>query len=254
MADPTKISEKTETTDIADADIFPIVKAADTTETYRISGWNLINAVGAKSGWITVQDACTYVSATSFRIAGDYTSIIGVGDRLLITNNGQKFFCAIAVSYSSPNTTVTVAAGSAYALANTTITAAYSHSNAVAFPDWFNLTAPTYTTTGTAFTNQPTTNIAKFRLAGRKLDIKLKGTCHATSGGTGVFIATFTAAQFPAIVAPGAGVAKNFSAANNNGNCWMSTTAPLVLNFAKYDNSAIATNSEVFYASLSAEI
>lgn len=250
-----KISGLTETTSINDADMFPIVKASDTTKTYRISGLNLLVETGGLGGWVPIRSACAYINANSFSIAGNYTGRVCVGDKIWLSNGGAtKYFYISAVSWSDPNTVLVITGGSAYSLANSAITYPfYSHSNPVGFPDWFNLTAPAWTTTGTAFTNQPTTNIAKFRIAGRKMDIKVKVTCHATSGGTGVFIATFSANQLATILAPGVGAARGFSS-QANGNCWMSTTAPLVLNMAKYDNTALATNNEVFFASIGVEI
>jgi len=59
--------------------------------------------------WLVYQAAPTYVSATSFTVAGDQTQTFQVGRRLKSTNTGGTIYSTITGSvYSSPNTTVTV--------------------------------------------------------------------------------------------------------------------------------------------------
>lgn len=59
--------------------------------------------------WLVYQAAPTYVSATSFTVAGDQTQTFQVGRRLKTTNTGGTVYSTITGSvYSSPNTTVTV--------------------------------------------------------------------------------------------------------------------------------------------------
>jgi len=101
-------------------------------------------------GWILSGDTWTYASATTFTISGDKTGVLSIGDKLKLTQTTVKYFYVVGVSYSSPNTTVTVTGGSDYTLANATITSPhYSHSSSpVGFPQWFN-----YTPTGISATN-----------------------------------------------------------------------------------------------------
>ena len=59
--------------------------------------------------WIVYQGTPTYVSATSFTVAGDQTQTFQIGRRLKSTNTGGTIYSTITGSaYSSPNTTVTV--------------------------------------------------------------------------------------------------------------------------------------------------
>jgi len=249
MAD-SKVSGLTATTAILDADMFYIVKAADLTKGYKITGTNLLSQIGSKDAWVPLQVSGTYVDGGTFTVSGDYTSVIGIGDKLKLTNSTVKYFVVRACSYSSPNTTVTVTGGSTYALTNTTISPVYySHTNAVGFPVTLALTAPTMTTTGTGFTNQPTTNSWKFATADRICTVTGVLQNHATSGGTGVFIATFTAGQLPPILGDAVGSAYNMSN-SKAGYCYVSATDG-VIKMALYDGNTIAGNSEYYIVTIS---
>lgn len=60
--------------------------------------------------WSLYPAAPTYISATSFSVTGDQTQIFQVGRRLKTQNTGGLVYSTITgVSYSAPNTTVTVA-------------------------------------------------------------------------------------------------------------------------------------------------
>jgi len=60
--------------------------------------------------WIVYQAAPTYVSATSFTVAGDQTQTFQVNRRIKTLNTGGLVYSTIKTStYSAPNTTVTVA-------------------------------------------------------------------------------------------------------------------------------------------------
>lgn len=62
-----------------------------------------------KTGWNRLASSGTYVSATSLALSGDFTSIIQKGDKIKLTNDGStKYFYITDVSYSSPDTTVTI--------------------------------------------------------------------------------------------------------------------------------------------------
>lgn len=59
--------------------------------------------------WVAYQAAPTYVSATSFTVAGDQTQVFQVNRRVKTTNTGGVVYSTISASaYSAPNTTVTV--------------------------------------------------------------------------------------------------------------------------------------------------
>lgn len=134
------------------------------------------------SGWIPAGETWTYASATTFTISGDQTAKYGKGDKLWLTQTSSKYFYIVAVSYSNPNTTITVCAGDVYSLANAAITSPfYSKAQSpVGFPDWF-----TWTPTLTGFSANPTTTIALFRLDGTTCTIQIHqigaGTSNATT-------------------------------------------------------------------------
>jgi len=129
---------------------------AQTTLKYR-------QIAGGLDGWIPAEETWTYASATTFTISGDKTSKYQKGDKIKLTQTSVKYFYIIGVSYSSPNTTITVTGGSDYSLANATITSPF-YSKAESpqgFPLFFNWTTtvtcpggtvPTYSTNSCSFT------------------------------------------------------------------------------------------------------
>jgi len=81
-------------------------------------------------GWINVGETWTYASADAptftFTVAGDETGRYSPGMRIKLTQSSTaKYFIITAVSYSNPNTTVTVYGGTDYTLANATISNTY---------------------------------------------------------------------------------------------------------------------------------
>jgi len=79
------------------------------------------------SGWVAAGETWTYASSTTFTIDGDQTDRYQTGDYLKLKQGGAFLHYQVTeISYSSPNTTVTivpVAGGSA--LANAAITDSY---------------------------------------------------------------------------------------------------------------------------------
>lgn len=76
-------------------------------------------------GWQDPGETWTYASATTFTVSGDVTNKYAVGDKIKLTQTTVKYFYITAVSYGSPNTTITVNGGDSYTLANAAITANY---------------------------------------------------------------------------------------------------------------------------------
>lgn len=73
----------------------------------NISGIN--DTTVAIDQWVVYQATPTYVSATSFTVAGDQTQTFQPGRRLKSQNTGGLVYSTIATSvYAAPNTTVTV--------------------------------------------------------------------------------------------------------------------------------------------------
>lgn len=82
-----------------------------------------------RNGWVEAGETWTYASADdptyTFTVAGDVTGKYHVGMRVKLTQTTVKYFIITAVSYSSPNTTVTIYGGTDYDLANAAITENY---------------------------------------------------------------------------------------------------------------------------------
>jgi hypothetical protein len=84
----------------------------------------------AQNGWVEDDNTWLYSSADApnylFTISGDQTTVLYPGMRLKCTQSGAvKYFIIVAVSYSSPNTIVTVYGGTDYALTNNAISSNY---------------------------------------------------------------------------------------------------------------------------------
>lgn len=80
---------------------------------------------GGLDGWIPAEETWTYASASTFTISGDKTGKYQKGDKIKLTQTTVKYFYIIGVSYSAPNTTVTVTGGTDYTVANAAITLPY---------------------------------------------------------------------------------------------------------------------------------
>jgi len=77
------------------------------------------------NGWVEADETWTYASATTFTISGDKRGKYQKGDKIKLTQTTDKYFRITNISYSSPNTTVTVDGLGIYTLANATITSPY---------------------------------------------------------------------------------------------------------------------------------
>lgn len=170
-----------------------------------------------RKGWVEANQSWTYASAYTITVPTGAASKYSVGDKIRFSQHGTiKYFYITVVA----DTLLTVCAGNVYTVENTAtypITLNYlSHeSSPVGFPDVFTLTAPTWTTSGTAFANQPSAT-ATFKIVGKMCYIYVFGRANATSGGTGQFTLTFTAGQFPtSFKGYTSGVALNMSTAVN---------------------------------------
>lgn len=151
--------------------------------TLSISGTDFATALAtaiSADGWTTAGETWTYASATTFMISGDKTAKYSVGDKIKFVQTTQKYFYITAISYGSPNTTVTVCAGDVYSIANAAITVPY-YSKMVTpngFPGLFALTPSSIT----AFSGTPVIDIS-FSISGRLItfNIEMSGNSNSTS-------------------------------------------------------------------------
>lgn len=131
---------------------------ADTLDTYHLAD--------ISSGWFPAGETWTYASASTFTISGDVTGKYQVGDKIKLTQTTVKYFYIIGVTYSSPNTIITITGGTDYIFANAVVTNNYyTHiENPIGFPDYLNHTA-TFAVTGGSIGNGSCAGI--FKLVGK---------------------------------------------------------------------------------------
>ena len=192
-----------------------------------------------EAGWMDVSDTWTYRTATSVNVPDGAEDRYSVGDKLMFTQTTVKIFYIVGVATGI----LTLTGGSDYTVANAAISAiAFSKSvSPVGFPQWFALTTSAWTTSATAFTNQPA-GASYFTINGKTMIVRGQYQCHATSGGTGIFTATFTAGEMPTMPSYSVGSAANHSAPYEG---FVRSSGVTIL-MSKYDASALATNSQYF--------
>lgn len=132
-------------------------------------------------GWTELLVDPIYASATTFTLAGDWTAIIGPGDRIKVSNPTVKYFNVFSAAFGAGLTTVTVFAGNVYSLAAGAITSAfYSHQlNPLGFPDGF-----TWTPVQTGFAVAPTGGTYFFRVRGKFIEMDYADIGDGTSNAT----------------------------------------------------------------------
>lgn len=116
-------------------------------------------------GWIPTGETWTYASSTTITISGDKTDKYSVGMKVKLTQTSVKYFYITDVSYSSPDTTLTIVAGDDYTVANAAITDPYYSmvANPAGFPHWFNWTPIIGFGGGTTDPDSYTITAAKFQ-------------------------------------------------------------------------------------------
>jgi hypothetical protein len=178
-----KITELTETTSITETDLIPVVVNPSTLpETQKVTVENLFGA-----GWTKANETWTYASATTFTISGDMrTKYNGVkGMKIKLTQSGTtKYFYVLSVTYSAPNTTITITGGSDYTLSNEAITDNYYSrmDTPNGFPHWFNYNATLTGNGGSAGTYAESDTISRFSITGRTCHLKVQK--HPTDKGS----------------------------------------------------------------------
>ena len=97
-------------------------------------------AIKLLAGWATYVASGTRTSATVFTVAEDLTDRVNVGDPVEFTDTTTKYGNVKSLSYSSPNTTVTLAANSDYAVVGNPSAIYFGNRpSPVGFPAGFNI-------------------------------------------------------------------------------------------------------------------
>ena len=108
----------------------------------------LLEFGGDWNGWIEFPHTCTYASASTFTLDGNFTSFFTKGLKLRWAQTTTKYGVVVSSSYSSGTgkTTVTIAVNTSYTIANAAIASiSYSHSShPYNWPDYFTW-SPTWT-------------------------------------------------------------------------------------------------------------
>lgn len=189
-------------------------------------------------GWTNRMDeAWTYASATIFKVDGDVTAYYTPGAKIRMYQSGYKYFYVVSSSYSSPNTTVTVTAGSTYTIANATISKqAISYEDSPTnFPDWF-----AWTPTETGWTDTPT-GVYRFNIKGRTVYFNINTTA-GTSDTTGAVLTlplTSANISFNMLYTGACGLCYDNSAALTTACRWVITNNSANITF--YKDMATAT-------------
>lgn len=205
-------------------------------------------------GWVPVKETWTYVSGITVYAAGDVSAKYSIGTKVRYEQpSGVKFGYIYAIgSYDSGNnrTLLTIFAGVTHTISNEAISKAY-FSNVASpsgFPGWFTLANPTWTTSGTAFTNQPiSTN--RFSISEKVCRVNISGQGAAASGGTGTFYMTWAAGQLPPIGYSAIGVCKNLSP-EKMGYVMADQGVQNRIALVAYDQTALFGNSQYFFGNV----
>lgn len=201
----------------------------------------LVSICDNNGGWTSVTGTWAYASATTITVPSGAVSRYQKGDKIKLTQTTDKYFYIIGVA----DTVLTITGGDVYTLTNATIiNPQFSRLvSPIGFPTKLGAGTATWTTTGTAFTNQPTGTLY-FTIMGSKCSYFTTFLTNATSGGTGVFIATFTAGYLPP-VSDAAGLALNITTFVS-GSSFTQGSVNNVIKIFKYDGTAIAGNNNYF--------
>lgn len=171
MADQ-KITQLTELTNPADEDLLVIVDdPSGTPLTKKV----LLKSISSLTGWIYANETWTYASASTFTVPGDQTAKYQKGTKLKFTQTTIKYAVVKSVSYSSPNTTVTIITNTDYTIANAAITDNYYsyQENPQGFPDWFTFTPTINGSGGSAGSYAQTVRTCKYSVKGRTCTVSI---------------------------------------------------------------------------------
>lgn len=174
-----QIKEMKEITSLGDSDWILTQRSSDG-QTSKITR---INSVKNGDGWEYTDDTWAYASASTFTVSGDQTARYSKGTRLKWTQTTVKYGVVVNSSYSSPNTTVTIAVNTNYTIANAAITANfYSYeANPQGYPGTFTY-VPTVSCTGSMTIGSLILASYAYSMIGKTVSLYLG--LEGTTGGT----------------------------------------------------------------------
>lgn len=203
-------------------------------------------------GWIPVTEVWTRTSNTAYTITGDFTSVLSVGDKLKVTDTTTKYFNITAISYSAPDTTVTITGGSDYVLAATPTVRYYSKSlSPVGFPSSFAYGSVFYKADHTtSLAGSP--NPARFRMKGAYV------TGEVSSAGLGDPAGAIICFSLPVAINAASGSALGFSetgaGAAGRGGGLVGKVTSLIAGIYKQDEGNWPASSNAFQAIFGYEV
>ncbi len=212
--------------------------------------WSTVTSGYGTDGWIPYPGTLLYASGTTMTAAVNETALWKKGVKIKCIQGGtQKYFYGVNSAFASGTTTVTVLAGTNYSLANAAISSVYySYADAQGHPDYFDVGYGTWTTSGTAFTNQPTTPLLRIAITENRAWLWGIFLTSGTSGGSGQFRLALTAGNVPNQVDNSLGNAMNVSDTTMTGVCTFNGFGTLAIQ--KYDGTRIAGNSAYFTSAM----
>lgn len=206
---------------------------------------------GYFDGWIPINIAPVYVSATSIRFENiDLSGAFPIGTKIKFTQTTVKYFYVIAASYSGGHTDLTVTGGSSYSVANAAISDfAYAHGVANGFPEWFSCAFSSVSASGSMTVSSVTypAGNPKFKIDGTWLTLKFR--VDMTLGGTASTIIYLNGLPVPTISGAGTEYIGAGMALTINRQCWLfSNSDDNAIRVFKYDFSNFTLGSSVYGA------
>lgn len=172
-------------------------------------------------GWVPVSSSWTYVSASSFSLAGDQSAVYSRGLRLCWTQTLVKYGVVTGSAYSGATglTTVTLAVNNDYVFADAAVIAASVswQAHPMGWPGWFN-----YTPVFGGFSAAPASPLARYNLVGNLCTFILQCPNNGTSNAN-----TFTVTAPLALAAGGSNAYAGGILAVDNGVYLNNVTAVL---------------------------
>lgn len=139
---------------------------------------------GGSDGWTEVTETWTRTGTHSFTVSGDLRTKYQKGTKVKYNDGAVEYGVVGAVSYSAPNTTVTLISNSDYSMANVAITGTYIsyQENPQGFPQVFNYSVTFPNTSGGMTYTSVTITTAYWMPIGKSIRVVIFAS--GTTGGS----------------------------------------------------------------------